>query len=59
MATLKKFLPLIITIVGAASTFFSPAVDAFYANHPSVVASIASVWAIAKWLLPSPIKNGQ
>lgn len=58
MATLKKYWPLFVTLLGALSPMVSPGVDSFWSHHPAMVAGIAGAWASLKWLLPSPIKNG-
>jgi len=57
MSALKKYWPLILTLLGVLAPVFSAPVDAFWAAHPSTVAIIAGGWASLKWLLPSPIKN--
>ena len=57
MATFKKYLPLLLTIVGALAPAVSPAVAGFWSAHPTVVASVAGVWAAFKWLLPSPLQS--
>lgn len=54
---MKKYLPLLITILGVGSTIFSQTVQSFWAHHPETVAVIAGAWASVKWLLPSPIQK--
>ena len=58
MSAVKKYWPLVVTLLGVISPAISPAVDGFWAHHPALVAGIAGAWASLKWLLPSPIKNG-
>jgi hypothetical protein len=57
METFKKYLPLILTLVGALSPMISPVVQGFYARHPEAVAGVAGAWATFKWLLPSPLQG--
>lgn len=59
MSILKKYWPLVVTLLGVIAPAISPSVDGFWANHPQVVAVIAGTWAALKWMLPSPLKNGQ
>lgn len=57
MTALKKYWPLILTLLGVLAPVFSTPVDSFWSAHPQTVAVIAGAWAALKWLLPSPIKN--
>jgi hypothetical protein len=57
MTALKKYWPLVLTILGVLAPMFSQPVDAFWASHPGTVAIIAGAWASLKWLLPSPLKS--
>jgi len=57
MTLLKKYWPLVLTLVGVIAPAVSPSVDGFWAHHPQAVAAIAGAWAALKWLLPSPIKQ--
>lgn len=56
---MKQYFPLVLTLAGALSPVFSPAVEAFYSHHPVAVATVAGVWAAIKWLLPSPLRGVQ
>ena len=56
MSTLKKYWPMIVTLLGALGPVLSPAVQAFYASHASSVGVAAGIWATFKWLLPSPFQ---
>jgi hypothetical protein len=55
MEYLKKYWPLLVTLLGGLSPLLSPAVSAFWAAHPNAVAGLAAGWAAFKWLLPSPL----
>jgi hypothetical protein len=57
MDKVKKYLPLVITLLGALAPVISPVVEGFYSKHPEGVALLAGAWASLKWLLPSPIKS--
>ena len=59
MSALKKYWPLVLTLLGVIAPALSPSVDGFWQHHPQLVAILAGSWASLKWLLPSPIKNGQ
>ena len=56
MDLLKKYWPMIVTVVTAASTFLSPTVAGFWSNHPTVVSVVTMIWATFKWLAPSPMQ---
>ncbi len=53
----SKYWPIIITLAGALGPVFSPAVQSFYAGHPTLVAAVAGAWASFKWALPSPLSK--
>jgi hypothetical protein len=57
MSKFLKYWPLAVTVLGAASTYLSPAVDTFWASHQQLVATIVGLWATFKWLLPSPLQK--
>lgn len=57
MEQLKKYWPLVITLVGALSPLFSDAVKAFWAHHPELVAVLAGAYSTFKWILPSPVQK--
>ena len=54
---MKKYWPILVTLLAALSPVFSPAVQAFYSHHPLAVATIGGAWASIKWLLPSPMQQ--
>ena len=58
MTFVKKYWPLVLTLLGVLAPAFSPSIDGFWSHHPQTVAVIAGAWAAFKWLLPSPIKQG-
>jgi hypothetical protein len=54
---MKKYWPLIVTILTAAAGILSQPVQDFWAHHAAIASTIMSVWALIKWLLPSPVKS--
>lgn len=54
---MKKYLPILITLVATLGTVLSTSAQAFWSHHPQIVAVIAGVWASVKWLLPSPLQE--
>lgn len=54
---MKKYFPIILTVIGALSPIVSPTVQHFWSSHPDVVAALAGVWAIVKYYLPSPAQQ--
>lgn len=54
---MKKYWPIVVSLIGVVAPFVSGAVQGFYSSHPQVVAVIAGVWATFKFLLPSPLQK--
>jgi len=50
-----KYLPVAISVLGAIVTLVSPGVQAFWAAHPEVAASVGGIVALMLGLLPSPL----
>lgn len=55
MNNLKKFWPLLVSVLAVVGPAVSPAVQAFYAKHPEGLALFLSAWGAFKFLLPSPL----
>ncbi len=54
---MKKWWPIIVTLVGGLSSIISPYVQDFWKDHTTTVATLTTIWAAFKFLMPSPIAN--
>ena len=58
MGTLKSWIPILTTIGLTVIGALTPAVQAFWSNHPEFSLIFAGVYAVIKNLLPSPVAAG-
>jgi hypothetical protein len=54
MQTLKKWWPSIVTVLAAAATAFTPAIQHLAATHPQYTAVILAAWGLTLHILESP-----